>query len=189
MNTTDKPNLPTGLDSRIPEIIKVEDLGSQRAYLQNLSEKSGVAMQDCAAALLFLLQNQGHPQGAAIAPLPMPRAGAFRHALPQTIKMVRYRLNVGRQHQVTAEELKRVMVEESGVDHKNIANIDIQDLYTLIELPDEMPPDIFQHLKSVEINRQKLDIRRVNNRRSKKRSNPRYGRHRQKTPKTQPETA
>jgi hypothetical protein len=109
--------------------------------------------------------------------------------LQQTIKLVCYRLAVGHRHQIIAEELKKVLIEESGVDHKNIANIDIQDLYTLIELPDAMPPDIFQHLKSVEINGQKLDIRRVKNRRAQKRGNPCYGRHRQPIANAQSKTA
>jgi len=97
------------------------------------------------------------------------------------IKMVRYRLDVGSKHQVTSEELKKILIEESGVDKNNINNINIQGDYTLVELPDEMPQDIFLHLKSVEIKQHKLDIKRVKAR-NKKRSNN-YGRRgRQRTP-------
>jgi hypothetical protein len=85
------------------------------------------------------------------------------------IKMVRYRLDVGSKHQVTLEELKKVLIDESGVDKNNI-NISIQGDYTLVDLPDEMPQDIFLHLKSVEIKEHKLDIRRVKAR-NKKRGN------------------
>ena len=92
---------------------------------------------------------------------------------PPSIKMVRYRLDVGSKHQVTSEELKKILIEESGVDKNNINNINIQGDYTLVELPDEMPQDIFLHLKSVEIKQRKLDIKRVKAR-NKKRSN--YGR-------------
>jgi hypothetical protein len=47
-----------------------------------------------------------------------------------------------------------------------------------------MPPDIFQHLKSVEINQHKLDIRRVKARNNKKRGNKyiRRGRKRDLNP-------
>ncbi|MDO9141141.1 MAG: DbpA RNA binding domain-containing protein [Methylobacter sp.] len=86
------------------------------------------------------------------------------------IKMVRYRLDIGGKHQVTPEELKKVLVEESGVDKNNINNINIHGDYTLLELPDEMPQDIFLHLKSVEVKQHKLDIRRVKTR-TKKRGN------------------
>jgi hypothetical protein len=87
--------------------------------------------------------------------------------------MVRYRLDVGSSHQVTLEDIKKVLVQESGVDKNNIKNVAIRELYTLIDLPDAMPPDIFQHLKTVEINQQKLDIKRVKTRNNKKRGFPR----------------
>ena len=95
-----------------------------------------------------------------------------------TIKMVRYRLDVGSQHQLNIETLKKVLVEESGVDKNNINNINIRGLYTLIDLPDAMPPDIFQHLKTVEINARPLAIKRVKSR-FKKRSN--FNRRRSKS--------
>ena len=101
-------------------------------------------------------------------------------AVQPGIKMVRYRLDVGCKHQITPEELKKVLIEESGVDKSNINNINIQGDYTLVELPDEMPPDIFQHLKSVEINQHKLDIKRIKAR-NKKRGNYRGRRGRPRT--------
>lgn len=114
-----------------------------------------------------------------------PKAGALGNAgvviIQPSIKMVRYRLDVGSKHQVTSEELKKILIEESGVDKNNINNINIQGDYTLVELPDEMPQDIFLHLKSVEIKQHKLDIKRVKVR-NKRRSNN-YGRRgRQRTP-------
>jgi hypothetical protein len=89
------------------------------------------------------------------------------------IKMVRYRLSVGCKHQITQEELKKLLIEESGVDKNNINHINIQGDYTLVELPDEMPQDIFLHLKSVEIKQHKLDIKRVKARNKKRGSNHR----------------
>ncbi len=108
-------------------------------------------------------------------------AGAIAGAKQTGIRMVRYRLDVGCKHQVTAEELKKILIEESGVDKKNINIINIQGDYTLVELPDEMPQDIFLHLKSVEIKRHKLDIKRVKAR-NKKRGNTRSRRGRLRTP-------
>ncbi len=98
------------------------------------------------------------------------------------IKMVRYRLNVGIKHQVSVDALKKVLIEESGVDKNNIKIITLQNDYTLVELPDEMPQDIFLHLKTVEINHHKLDIKRVKIRNKKRGSN--YNRRgRSRTPR------
>jgi hypothetical protein len=185
MNDTPKTGLPAGLDKQLQQIIALENLEVQRAHLKKLCEAGGgVDLLDCAAALLFLLQNPASLPDKASDALQPPRP-----PIPRYLKMVRYRLDVGRQHQITAEVLKKVLVEESGVDRNNIAHIDIQDFHTLIELPDEMPPDIFQHLKTVEVNEQKLGIRRVKNRRAKKHGKPRYGRNRQPVARQQPETA
>jgi coenzyme F420-reducing hydrogenase beta subunit len=104
-------------------------------------------------------------------------------AAQPSIKMVRYRLDVGCKHQVTSEELKKVLIEESGVDKNNVNNINIHGDYTLVELPDEMPQDIFLHLKSVEIKQHKLDIKRVKAR-NKKRGNNYNRRGKQRTPRS-----
>jgi hypothetical protein len=118
----------------------------------------GTDVLQCAAALLHLLQtSEDHPQ-----PLPKPST-----PIQPLIKMVRYRLDIGIQHQLTVEQLKKVLVDESGVDKNNIANISIRSVYTLIDLPDAMPQDIYLHLKSVEINQRKLDIKRVKTRKKR----------------------
>jgi hypothetical protein len=106
--------------------------------------------------------------------------GVERCEVQVGIKMIRYRLSVGCKHQVTSEELRKVLIEESGVDKNNIKIINIQGDYTLVELPDEMPQDIFLHLKSVEIKQHKLDIKRLKAR-NKKRGNNRSRRGRLRT--------
>jgi ATP-dependent RNA helicase DeaD len=54
-----------------------------------------------------------------------------------------------------------VLVEESGVDRKRIGKIDIRHNYTLVELPDGMPADIFQLLSDASIADRRLAIKRV----------------------------
>ncbi|WP_019864841.1 DbpA RNA binding domain-containing protein [Methylovulum miyakonense] len=149
-----KPEL---LKECLQHILAHTPLDTQRTLVQSLADDLGIDLLSCAAALFYLTQ----PQPAAPAPTPEP---------VNIIKMVRYRLDVGSQHQVNAETLKKVLVEESGVDKNNINNINIRGLYTLIDLPDSMPPDIFQHLKTVEINARPLAIKRVKSR-YKKRTN------------------
>ena len=74
---------------------------------------------------------------------------------------VRYRLDVGRKHQASLDEIENVLVEVSGVDRKRIGRLDIRNYYTLVDLPDGMPADIFQLLSETEIQRQKLNIKRI----------------------------
>jgi hypothetical protein len=153
------------LKSNLKQILINEDLTVQRALLTSVISELNVNTLDCASALLHLLQNgKSITQIAQIIDNPV-----FPFTIQSNIKMVRYRLAVGSKHQIDLESLKRVLIEESGVDKNNINNVNIQNEYTLVDLPDEMPLDIFQHLKTVEINHHKLDIRRVKTRSNKKR--------------------
>ena len=162
----------------LQKIVSCENLDAQRSLIKSIATELGVDILDCAAALVYLTQ-----ETAAMKYAPRWEQKEEKQSLPETIqpgiKMVRYRLDVGRKHQVTLEQLKKVLIEESGVDKNNINNVNIQGDYTLVELPDAMPPDIFQHLKSVEINQHKLDIRRVKAR-NKKRGNSNFRRGRQR---------
>ena len=171
------------LKNHIEQILKNENLDIHRALISAIAAELGIDSLTCAAALTYLTQSIENTANPVF--LRDQRTGnQFPVKNPQLgIKMVRYRLDVGSKHRITAELLKKVLVEESGVDKNNINNVNIQSLYTLIELPDEMPPDIFQHLKSVEINQHKLDIRRIKSRNNKKRGNIHVRRGRKHDPK------
>ncbi|MEY3788199.1 MAG: hypothetical protein RLZ75_2406, partial [Pseudomonadota bacterium] len=153
------------------QILTKQNLEEERMLIRSLTAELSIDNLTCAAALVFLNQNnENRPVNSSFtiqksqAQLPITNTALG-------IKMLRYRLDVGSHHQINVEMIKKVLIEESGVDKNNISNINIQSLYTLLELPDEMPPDIFQHLKSVEINQHKLEIRRVKARNNKKRGN------------------
>lgn len=171
------------LKNRIQLVLENENLDSEQALVRATTAELGIDNLTYAAAITYLTR---HIEKTALPPAleEVKRATNQLPSPPLSIKMVRYRLDVGTKHCVTQEQLKKVLIEESGVDKNNINNVNIQNLYTLIELPDEMPPDIFQHLKSVEINQHKLDIRRVKARNNKKRGNKyiRRGRKRESNP-------
>ncbi len=153
------------LKYRIERVLENQNLDSEQALVSATTAELGIDYLTYAAALTYLTR---HIENTALHTLEKANQ---KVSSSLSIKMVRYRLDVGTKHCVTQEQLKKVLIEESGVDKNNINNVNIQNLYTLIELPDEMPPDIFQHLKSVEINQHKLDIRRVKTRKNKKRGN------------------
>ncbi|MDO9104373.1 MAG: DbpA RNA binding domain-containing protein [Methylovulum sp.] len=176
------PNDDNLLKNRLQDILDCQPLETQRQIIMALAAEFKVDTLSCAAALLYLLQTAKMPPRTV-------KPGVAVVEQDSGIKMVRYRLDVGSQHQVTLEDLTKVLVEESGVDKKNINNVAIRGLYTLIELPDAMPPDIFQHLKTVEINQQKLDIKRVKARANKKRSFSQNRRGKQRSPKANHEAS
>lgn len=146
------------LKHRLQQILARKNLTMQCELVNDMATELGVELIDYAAALLYLT----HAKITAQKTIAL-------NAIPE-IKMLRYRLDVGSNHQVTAEALKKLLIDESGVDRQYLNYLNIQADYTIVELPDAMPADIFQHLKSVEINQQKLAIKRVKPRNTKKRS-------------------
>jgi DbpA RNA binding domain len=161
----------------LQKIVTAQDLHRQRQEINKLAVELNITVLDCAAALLYL---NNYEQNQLLSSNKKPNVGRnefLQDRSPSTLKLVRYRLDLGSQHQLNLAALKKVIVEESGVDINNIFNVRIQDSYTLVDLPDEMPQEIFHHLKTVEINGHKLDIRRVKAR-NKKHSGRRRKAHR-----------
>jgi hypothetical protein len=138
-------------------ILKHRHLDGKRNAVLILANELEVNPLDCAAALLSL-----QFEGVVLSPPPpevsLPPVEPIE--LPP-IKMQRYRLDVGKKQRVDFDSLHHLLIEESGVDRNNIQNVSIRNDYTLLELPDEMPTDIFLHLKNIEINGYKLNIKRL----------------------------
>ncbi len=170
------------LKDQVKTIFLTQNLDNPRRLIKAVAAELKISVLDCAAALTLIHEgaqlNSGEKTGSPLVSAEKPHEPT---AVP-AVRLVRYRLDIGGQHQLDLSELKKILVEESGVDIKNIVNARIQETYTLIDLPDEMPQEIFHHLKSVEINGRKLDIRRVKPR-NKKRHNRRF-RYTQTAPQT-----
>jgi hypothetical protein len=166
---TNHSSKEAALKNQLQQILTQQNLEAEREIIRSLATELLIDDLTCAAALVYLTKSNEKRLLNSSFTIQKSQAQPAITNTALGFKMVRYRLDVGSRHQIDAEMVKKVLIEESGVDKNNINNINIQSLYTLLELPDEMPPDIFQHLKSVEINHQKLDIRRVKARNNKKR--------------------
>jgi len=148
-------------------ILKHRHLDGKRNAVQILATELEISPLDCAAALLSL-----RFEGEVISPPPPPiQVIPIEPIELPPISMQRYRLDIGKKQGVDFEVLQNMLIEESGVDRNNIQNISIRSDYTLLELPEDMPSDIFLHLKNVDINGYKLNITRLKVRKSTPKSN------------------
>ena len=151
------------LEKRLAQVIAEQNLDTQREMIQKTIAKLNVSSLDYAAALVFLMQELADDS------LKTPDSAA-KEQVKNHYRFVRYRLDVGSQHNVAKEQIQAVLIEESGVDKKRIGRIDIRQNYTLVELPDGMPADIFQLLSEATIGERKLAIKRVKSSRRAARS-------------------
>ena len=69
-----------------------------------------------------------------------------------------YRIEVGHEHGVKPGNIVGAIANEGGVEAKFIGRVSIRDDYSLIDLPDGMPAETFNHLKKVWVAQQQLKI-------------------------------
>lgn len=75
------------------------------------------------------------------------------------VKMERYRIEVGHEHGVQPGNIVGAIAGEGDLDGHHIGHIKIHDQFSLVELPEGMPFETFQHLQNVYICGQKIRIR------------------------------
>ena len=151
------------LKNRLQHVLNQQNLQAHRTVIEQISSEMMINPIDCAAALLFISQPHlfQHPKEQE------PLKTLIPPFKPPIYRNVRYRLDVGSRHQITEEQLLTVLIEESGVDRKRISRIDMRETYTLVDLPDGMPADIFQLLSEAMIKGHRLNIKRVKRSRRK----------------------
>jgi len=75
--------------------------------------------------------------------------------------MERFRLEVGHDNEVKPGNIVGAIANEAGIDSQYIGRINIHDEYTMIDLPADMPKEIFNELKKVWVAGQQLKISRM----------------------------
>ncbi len=74
------------------------------------------------------------------------------------VSMKRFRVEVGYDHGVKPGNIVGAIANEAGLDSKMIGQIEIFDDYSVVDLPDGMPKDVFQDLQKAWVCQQQLKI-------------------------------
>jgi ATP-dependent RNA helicase DeaD len=72
--------------------------------------------------------------------------------------MVRYRIEVGKVHEVEPKNIVGAIANEAGLDSQYIGRISCHENYSTVDMPDGMPKDVFKHLKRVWVCGRQLNI-------------------------------
>jgi len=181
---------------RITDTLATEDLGFFSQLIEQYEHEHNVPAQDIAAALAQLLQGdtpfllQKKPQRKASQtradkdwdrderPPREPRARKqqdrpARRESPAEDGMERFRIEVGHKHNVMPGNIVGAIANEAGIESQYIGRINIHDDYSLVDLPEGMPKEIFNELKKVWVSGQQLKISRLSKETSPRKSAPR----------------
>ena len=162
----------------ITETLEAQDLDFFEELVDSYQSEHDVGLSEIAAALVYLLQRErplvveaaaAPEESEAPPPADQRRAGRAeptgkppRERRPEPdVPMERYRIEVGREHGVQPKNIVGAIANEAGLESRYIGRIEIHDTYTLLDLPEGMPKDVYKHLRNVWVCGRKLDIKRA----------------------------
>lgn len=161
---------------RISDALATEDFGLFPQMIEEYQQEHNVPAVEIAAALATLLQGdtplllQNKPQGKASQkrgdnawskderPQREKPARTPRKDSPLEEGMQRYRIEVGRSHDVMPGNIVGAIANEANIDSKFIGRISIHDDYSLVDLPSDMPDELLRDLKKARVAGQQLNI-------------------------------
>jgi len=169
---------------RITDTLATEDLGFFTQLIEQYQQEHNVPAEDIAAALAQLLQGdapfllQKKPQQTASQKRtdkirdrderpPRQQRARTEHERPARKEspvedgMDRFRIEVGHKHNVMPGNIVGAIANEAGIESQYIGRINIYDDYSLVDLPEGMPREIFNELKKVWVVGQQLKISRL----------------------------
>ncbi|SNY48970.1 ATP-dependent RNA helicase CsdA [Arsukibacterium tuosuense] len=173
--------------AQLAQTIETQNLSFFQELVTDWREKLETTDVDMAAALLFLAQKDQPLNVAKQFPeLRQPHARGEREDRPRRDRPERsgdrpersgerpergprvrremkgdynnYRIEVGKEHGVRAGDIVGAIANEANIDSQFIGNIKLFDHFSTVELPANIPAEIFQHLKKVYVRKQKLNI-------------------------------
>jgi ATP-dependent RNA helicase DeaD len=169
---------------QIAETLEAGGLEVFRSLVEEYEREQNVPAVDIAAALAklargdvpLLLEKPEREAKPAPAweerPARAPRADGFvprsdapplrkeRVMRPPEEGMGTYRIEVGHQHGVKPGNIVGAIANEAGIESRHIGRIEIYDDFSTLDLPADLPPDLLDHLKTVWVAGQQLNITR-----------------------------
>ena len=161
--------------ARIIEALEMDDLDFYQDIVQQIENEQNVPAIEIAAATARLLQgdvpffledkpqkeyrddNRREPRGRRENRHEGRNDRPRRNSAPNE-GMQRFRLNVGRQHGVKPGNIVGCIANEAGLDSEFIQKLNIEDTHSTVDLPADMPKEVFNTLRNAWVCGQRLDM-------------------------------
>jgi ATP-dependent RNA helicase DeaD len=167
----------------ITDVLGSQDLAFFNGLIADYEQEHDKPAREIAAALAYLAQKDRPllppPAEKTDTPRKPPRAAAGESSVrgdrppprrdrsadmrerppPPPKGVVRYRIAVGRDHDVQPSNIVGAIANEAQIDSEHIGLIKIFDSYSTVDLPEGMPTETFKQLQKAWVCGQKLAIR------------------------------
>ncbi len=150
---------------KMADALGSQDLGFFQQMAYEFASEHQMDMAEVAGALVYLAQQDAPLQVTGNAMPGHNNADDRKQRRERTdsrdtgVKMQTYRIEVGREHGVAPREIVGAIANEANISSKFIGNIKICPMFTLVELPADMPKETEQQLKKTRVRNQQLDIK------------------------------
>jgi len=160
----------------ISETLEAQQLDTFEALVDSYQAEHNVGLSEVAAALAYLVQRERplwlEEKEAPSMPERRERATAKRGPREETARprrepsapeggMVRYRIEVGRDHGVQPKHIVGAIANEANLDSRNIGRIDLYDTYSTVDLPEDLPKPTLMHLHKIWIMGRQINLIRA----------------------------
>lgn len=153
---------------RIADTLAQEEIGFYFQLVEQFRQDHNVPALEIAAALAKLLQGdeplllEKRPEPPAYEPRndrgPRHDKGSRGGGGSPEEGMERYRIEVGHTHGVRPGNIVGAIANEAQLDGQHIGKIDIFDNFSLVDLPEGMPKEVFEDLQKTRVAGQQLQI-------------------------------
>jgi len=143
------------------------DLSFYNDLLADYSHQNDRSPEEIASAMAYLLQKE-RPLQVKFAPVKSERAvlgksdrdnkGPKSRGRTNDADLQRYRLDVGRNHEVRPGDIVGAIANEANIQSQFIGHIKLFDDFSTVDLPKGLSPDVMQLLKKVRVRNRPLNI-------------------------------
>ncbi|MGI8494795.1 MAG: DEAD/DEAH box helicase, partial [Pyrinomonadaceae bacterium] len=143
------------LKEKITNTLLEQDLELYLSVVEDLAEEAGGDIAEIAAAAIFLAVGD-KPLEVKLEPEPQPFSFSEEG-------MTRLFIDVGRRHQISPAHVVGAIANEADVPGKAIGAIDVNDRFTLVDVPEQFVKQILERMHRSRIGRQNASIRLASN--------------------------
>ena len=141
----------TLLKQKITSTLIEQDLELYLSLVENLAEETYCDIAEIAAAAVFLAVGE-KPLEVNIEPEPEQ----FSYSEEG---MVRLFIDIGRQHRINPGDIVGAIANEADIPGKAIGAIDVNDRYTLVDVPSQFVEQVIKRMQNSRIRKQNMNVR------------------------------
>ncbi|HQU81543.1 MAG TPA: DEAD/DEAH box helicase [Pyrinomonadaceae bacterium] len=139
------------LKEKIISTLTDQDLELYLSLVEDLAEETTCDIAEIAAAAVFLSVGD-KPLEVAVEPEPQQLSFSEEG-------MVRLFIDVGRRHHISPGDIVGAIANEADIPGKAIGAIDVNDRFTLVDVPNEFVEQVLKRMKRSRIRKQNMNVR------------------------------